>query len=296
MNSTHVDLDINNYTYEDLLQLFHLEYDFGLDDMKRAKKDVLMTHPDKSRLDNKYFLFYSKAYKLIYQVYEFRKKSTKSFDDDYSTLIHSSSNQSNTELIKQMNKQENFSSWFNRLFDKYYDKAPDGHGDWLASTDNVVDMPKVTNMGQMNEIIEREKQSLSEKQSLINYNLEQHIPTSGTSLYEVDNNVFSNENIFSKFQYEDVKKAHEETLIPVSHNILNTRMQYKDADHLSRVRQSDILHIPEKNISEQILKTRDDEDTRSASHRAFVLAKQEETSSKKTDLFWSQLKMLQIQK
>ena len=59
------DLNIDNYTYEDLLALFKLEYDFDVNDMKRAKKDVLMTHPDKSKLPNKYFLFYSNAYKLI---------------------------------------------------------------------------------------------------------------------------------------------------------------------------------------------------------------------------------------
>ena len=54
-------LDIHMYSLKDILDLFDLDYDINIDDLKRAKKKVLMTHPDKSRLDAKYFLFYKKA-------------------------------------------------------------------------------------------------------------------------------------------------------------------------------------------------------------------------------------------
>ena len=49
------------YSLKDILDLFDLDYDINIDDLKRAKK-VLMTHPDKSRLDAKYFLFYKKSF------------------------------------------------------------------------------------------------------------------------------------------------------------------------------------------------------------------------------------------
>ena len=32
------DLNINNYTLEDLLNLFRLDYNFTIDDLKKAKK------------------------------------------------------------------------------------------------------------------------------------------------------------------------------------------------------------------------------------------------------------------
>ena len=69
-----LDLDINNYKLSDLLNLFKLRETFDEDDLKRAKQIVLKTHPDKSGLDSKYFLFYSKAFKSILQIWEFRKK------------------------------------------------------------------------------------------------------------------------------------------------------------------------------------------------------------------------------
>ena len=53
-------LDIHMYSLKDILDLFDLDYDINIDDLKRAKKKVLMTHPDKSRLDAKYFYFTKK--------------------------------------------------------------------------------------------------------------------------------------------------------------------------------------------------------------------------------------------
>ena len=42
------DFNIDNYDLEDLLNLFHLNYEFNEDDMKKAKTRALKTHPDKS--------------------------------------------------------------------------------------------------------------------------------------------------------------------------------------------------------------------------------------------------------
>jgi hypothetical protein len=69
-----VDLNINNYNLNDILNLFRLPVDFSEIELKRAKQIVLKTHPDKSGLSSEYFLFYSKAYKMLYSVWEFRKK------------------------------------------------------------------------------------------------------------------------------------------------------------------------------------------------------------------------------
>ena len=43
-------------------------------DLKNAKKIVLKTHPDKSKLDKKYFLFFSSAYKILFQLYNFKNR------------------------------------------------------------------------------------------------------------------------------------------------------------------------------------------------------------------------------
>jgi hypothetical protein len=57
MTTTH-NLNIHMYKLSELFDLFQLSYNISVDDMKRAKKMVLMTHPDKSGLGPEYFLFY----------------------------------------------------------------------------------------------------------------------------------------------------------------------------------------------------------------------------------------------
>jgi len=52
------DLDISHYNLDDILNLFHIPMNFDENNLKMAKSIVLKTHPDKSKLDPKYFLFY----------------------------------------------------------------------------------------------------------------------------------------------------------------------------------------------------------------------------------------------
>lgn len=52
---TTVDLDINNYSLNDILNLFQVPENFNENHLKNAKKQVLRLHPDKSRLEPKFF-------------------------------------------------------------------------------------------------------------------------------------------------------------------------------------------------------------------------------------------------
>ena len=60
-----VDLNEENYDYDGLLELFSLPHDFNHQHLKQAKKKVLLLHPDKSHLEEKYFLFFRKMYQKI---------------------------------------------------------------------------------------------------------------------------------------------------------------------------------------------------------------------------------------
>ena len=71
-------LNIQEYSLEELLGLFELNsYDISVDDLKRCKKKVLMLHPDKSKLESKYFLFYKKAFDVIVQFYDNQHRQNK---------------------------------------------------------------------------------------------------------------------------------------------------------------------------------------------------------------------------
>lgn len=71
-----LDLNIDNYNLPDILALFNLPTLFNEDDLKRAKHAVLKTHPDKCQLPKEYFLFFTKAYRIVHQIYTIRHPAT----------------------------------------------------------------------------------------------------------------------------------------------------------------------------------------------------------------------------
>ena len=106
-----LDLNIDNYSLEDLLNLFKIDWDYGENELKSCKKMVLMTHPDKSQLDKKFFLFFKKAYSIIFRIYETKSRTNKDREDFYS--------KEDEEYILRFKKSKNFNKIFNKLFDKY---------------------------------------------------------------------------------------------------------------------------------------------------------------------------------
>ena len=127
-----IDLNIENYELADLLALFKLDFEFDADDLKRVKKTVMQTHPDKSSLDKTYFLFFSAAYKIIFSIHEFRHKSSKAQSTEYTV----EKDEEKELLLKGLQKKPNFNKIFNELFEKHRikdDENETGYGNWIKS-------------------------------------------------------------------------------------------------------------------------------------------------------------------
>lgn len=90
-----LDLNIDNYNLPDILALFHLPALFDHEDLKRAKLAVLKTHPDKSQLPKEYFLFFTKAYRILHQIYTIRHPT---IDDHYTQRAERTPRSNNTVL------------------------------------------------------------------------------------------------------------------------------------------------------------------------------------------------------
>lgn len=134
-------LNIHLYSLEELLGIFNLNYDITLNDLKRAKKIVLMTHPDKSKLDSKYFLFYKQAFDVIIRFYDNQNRQTQKATPQntvYHTndIINNNDSQTNKKIssvINDMSKHE-FNNKFNDLFDKNMTKKIDNSkNEWFQN-------------------------------------------------------------------------------------------------------------------------------------------------------------------
>jgi hypothetical protein len=153
-----LDLDIYNYDLNDIINLFGISKRVTDEDLKIAKNKMLKTHPDKSVLDPNFFTFYNKAYKILYQVWEFNQKgNTKKSEyshDDYDT--HKQEILNKWMKDNQFENTKSFNEWFNKEFDNahiYNDKERKGYEDWLRNA--PIENEKVNDIRGMNLYIDK---------------------------------------------------------------------------------------------------------------------------------------------
>jgi len=298
-----LDLDINNYKLDDLLKLFHLTYDFNEEDIKFEKKIVLKTHPDKTRLDPKIYQFYKKAYDIVYDMYLFKNKLEKKPEnqiENYEIVLDDTKEQKKLldnffgKNKKLLEDKGNSNKWFNEEFDKQKtDENEKGYSDWLKSDEGFISISKGSKRD-MDEQLENKKKKLQE---LIVYKGVEELPVSftfgGTSLgdpNETDN--FSSSNIFSKFKYQDLKQAYNETIIPVTQDDFDKMPKYNSVNEYKKARDTPIV-IPSKYESEKILENKNKILEENATKNAYYYSKQLEEYRKKNAQFMSNLARLE---
>lgn len=287
-----IDLNIHNYGLTDLLNLFRLPYHFTEEHLRDAKKIVLKTHPDKSKLDKKYFLFFSQAYKYLLKIHQLRRSSntsnTEYIKDDLWSTEH-------TVLIdgaiEKMN-QKDYNNWFNSMFEKMKlkdDPDESGYGNWLKSDEGLVN-EKINNMGQMNEYIQNKKKEL---RSLVKHqDFGDTIQGDHFDLVRDSPESYSS-SMFNALQFEDLKKAHGESVIPVTEEDFHNRKKYSSIDDINRTRTSDMINNSSHLSShETILNDRQNSENDVSIQRAYKLMNQDEKIRKNYDIFWSDLKRL----
>jgi hypothetical protein len=293
-----VDLNLDNYDLHELLSLFQLNYNFNIDELKNAKKIVLLTHPDKSGLDKEYFLFYCKAFRVIKNIYDFRNKQPDSLNSQNSNINYIAETEDDNGkrlLVENLLKKDkkNFHKWFNETFEKINivdEERKTGYGNWFKSDDDIDTTSTTLNM--MHQKINEKKEAMSaivrkddirEASMMSGYQqLDGAAPESYSS------------NIFSNLQYEDLKKAHTETVVPVSQNDYNKIQKFGNVEVLRRYR-------CEQNTSNQplsqeeaykYLNNKNRVDDQRSTQMAYRLAKQDEETEKANKTWWANLQLL----
>jgi len=299
--SATLDLDINNYNLEDILKLFKIALDFIESDLKKAKSIVLKTHPDKSGLSPDFFRFYSKAYKMLYSVWEFRKKGDVNAGTKKNTDYSTYGDDEKRELLNQMfqnNEQfkSGFNKWFNEQFERnklYNEGQEKGYEEWLRAGENPNEASvKNVTMETMGHEFEKKK---SQARSLVVRQEVQEIyglNSITASDLSSDAPQSFDSDLFSSLPFQDLKQAHTETVIPVTFEDYQQRQKFNNVNEM-------ISHRSQQNIkplSEQqamnYLKNRDKNDEERSVRRAYDLAKQTELAQQRNREFWSSIQLL----
>ena len=294
-----MDINIKNYSIEAIYKLFGVQNRILTDEvMKEAKKIALKAHPDKSRLDPKYFLFFSEAYKRLFNIYEFQNKTSKKSEDTNEFY-----NASNSAILDTMFEKEkglkdpgNFNKWFNEQFDKHKLEditATNGYGDWLKSNDDIVEnLENVSTKESMAREIEKRKK---EVQSITKYNGINTSYSAGlgsSTLMEYGSN-FTSSSLFSSdgMGYTDLRQAYVESVIPVTEEDYNKMPKFKNVEEYKAHRGNNIDLSPTNKVDamRQLYNQHTERETESAA-LAFYYAQQSEKAKVNQNGFWSGLK------
>jgi len=293
-----IDLNIENYSREDLFKLFGLKnMNLNEDIMKECKKIVLKTHPDKSRLDEQYFIFFSKAYNKLQGIFEFQNKFTKKKNTD-TNEYYDTNNNTILDKVFDMNSSlkepKNFNKWFNEQFEKnkLEDTNEKGYGSWLKSDEDIVYIPNVTKNNMASELEKRKKEvkTLTTETGVA----EQYAPTfGGSSLMAYDNNFTSN-SLFNNegLGYTDLRQAYVESVIPVTEEDYNNKLKFNSIDEYKRHRETvDTKPLSKEEAFQKLYNQNKQKDEESIA-LAFYYAEQSQKVKQNQESFWSSLKQI----
>jgi len=284
------DLDIDNYDLEDILNLFHLDYAISKDSMKKAKGMALKTHPDKSGLSKDFFLFFMKAYKMLEAIYEYRyKKEQCAKNQEYTTEV----NNENNQLLKKLDGKsaKEFNKWFNKMFENVRVKDQDvdtGYGSWFKSNEDV-DEGVIKSVSAMGDEFEKRKQK--SRALIVHEEIRDVMVGGGYDLTRNKPTQYSSD-IFSNLPYQDLKKAHTETVVPVTMEDFLAKPRFENVESYVRYREENRPDMVSLDQSKQMLKERNIKNNKINTERAFRLIKRDEEIAQSNKKWWAHLKQL----
>jgi len=251
---------------------------------------VLKTHPDKSGLDPDIFRFFQKAYSVLAKIYYFRNKKSECVHDK--TYSPEPISKEKAKLLRSLDGKSvsDFNEWFNQMFEKtrVKDEASDsGYGDWY---NNYKDKEqKNFTLSDFGREFEKEKQNC--KALIVKRDIEEIGNTGG---YDLSRDVPAeySSDVFSKLQYEDLKKAHTQNVVPVTREDFEKRKQYKSVDEFRRHRTQEEVTPLSLQQSREYLRKREERGQVGDTRRIFSIIKRDEEVQKNSEKWWGNLRRL----
>jgi hypothetical protein len=254
-------LNIHMYSLDEIIALFDIKNatQISIDDLKRARKKVLMLHPDKSRLGPEYFLFYKKAFDIVVKYYENNNKQNQPVENsEYVPMKTVDFDKSTTGQINKAIKALStgaFQQKFNDLFEQnMMGERPDpSKNEWFSKEEADFQIDKNISVKNMGEVLETVKQK---NQGLVKYRGVENLVLggNGSNLYDDDSNYVSSDP-FSKLKYDDLRRVHkDQTVFSVSESDYERVPKYASIDQFTRERDKPVGLSPlEKQQAEEIL-------------------------------------------
>jgi hypothetical protein len=203
----------------------------------------------------------------------------------------------------KVNKIKEFNTWFNQKFEQYKlkdDEQESGYDEWFRGGDESDEI-----LGDINDagtwqdkvaMLNKQKQELRNKYALVEKHDWEHAGGNGGAGYDLtrERPQEYSSGIFGNLRYEDLKKAHTETVIPVTDEDYHATKKFRNVNDLQAFRDVNkrSFQVNEQEQQQSYIRTKtqqEEEDTR----RAFILAKQDEISRDIHTKLYSDMFLLQ---
>jgi hypothetical protein len=278
-NQTTHNLQLQSYSFDEILKMFGLTYNITIDELKTAKRKVLMVHPDKSNLPSEYFLFYKNAFEMVVKYYNNQTRQNQVVNENTSTdyvPIHTNTPETTQirETVQKMNSKQ-FNSRFNELFEQnMWEKPDETQNEWFRNDTTPSYIPSknvtVSNMSSTFDEIKMQQRNAG----LVRYSGVRELSTGGgmgANYYDqtstVGNSHDPNEDAediyvssdpFSKLKFEDLRKVHkDQTVFAVSEREYDAMPKYNNVEQYSRQRNATPLTPMEKSDAQRMFDQRE---------------------------------------
>lgn len=253
-------LDIKTYSLSEILDLYDLPSRPSLEQMKRARNKMLMTHPDKSKLGPEYFIFYRKAYDTAVQYFnDLNRQSQPVVNRDYEAPPVLNQEQ----ISKAANASEGkFNNQFNRLFEEQggvdkqrQDKQAQRFG-WFSQADTGPPVKDVKSASGINDAFE----SMRPNQVVVHKEFAPLKSRSGAYIDEEEDDEqadagYIESDPFSKLKFADIRRVHkDQTVLPVGESDFQKMSTYKSVEEYKKARESQTLESVDKSRALNMLK------------------------------------------
>ena len=273
-------LDIQMYSFKDILELFHIDdYTISENQIKKAKKIVLMTHPDKSKLPSEYFLFYKKAFDILNNYYNEHNKQTQEVRSSVYQPLSNDDDAHTTQIKNKINQtnQKKFQKEFNTLFEEnMISKVDTTKNDWFKQEDKdekyeTNQHVNANNMGQMFRTFKKNNQEM-----VVHKGVQELHHSLGNSLYDDDDDTqYCGSDIFGKLKFDDLRKVHkDQTIFDVCESDYSKVKTYSSVEHMRSDRSRQNVGPLDKAEAQRIL------DQRNSQHNEKMIQKQHQSTLK----------------
>lgn len=259
-------LHIESYSLDELLQLFELTTrTINTDNLKRAKKKVLMLHPDKSKLGPEYFLFYKKAFDIVVQFYHQQNRQNTTTEEMKQQIYDPPADEAMTKNVRSAMddvSSREFQQQFNKLFESNHMglKQDTERNEWFQSEKSSYDLPSEGGVSKQN-LNDHFRQARQQTASLVRYQGVQSMNeghSAGNDLYS-DQQEFQDQYMtsdpFSKLKFDDLRKVHrDQSILAVSEDDIHGIQTYGSVDEFNRARSQHSYDPMEKSKADAILR------------------------------------------